>query len=389
MKAGAVLDSSGLFSWKPLPADLGIDTFIVSVADGKASVRDTALITVFGFPFAEISQTQFDFGSLSIGGTKTLTAKIKNSGYTPLIINSLPLPVANANFSFDSSLIQTIAPGDSQSFSIVFAPVSAGTHATQFTFITNDPLHPIIGITAQGTSFAKAVLKKKILVDASHHSSVALRDSLMGMTKLFSALTNSGIEVFVAETSFTTTGFDAVLLVTPQSDYTAAERLMLQQFVANGGLLVMMGNASNEPGTNTVLNTLLNDTAWTTGLSLTNNLVADSTHNYFGNPLFPVLTQFADTAHPYLRSVDSLVMFNSSSVLAVGAGVPFARFASPATEASGGGTTQAAIGLSKIGKGKLLVFGDATLWQNGLLSPMAESFNIDARESLKPLTIMR
>lgn len=380
-KSNALLTSNGLFTWTPLPEDLGVDTFVVAVTDGSVSVLDTAFITVFGFPRAHISQMFFDFGSLSIGGTKTLTAKIKNFGYTPLIINSLPSPVANPNFTFDSSLIQIIAPGDSQSFSITFAPISAGTHGTLFTFSTNDPLMPIASITAQGTSVAKAALKKKILVDRMHHNNAMLNDSIMGFGGLFSFAQQSGISVSFADTGLHPHGFDILLLIAPVDLYTPNEISRIRTFVTNGGLLVALGAGNTASGT--ALNSILQDTLWTTGLSVNNNFVTDTVSKYLGNSTFLSLTQFADTNHPYLKGVDTLVFMNSASISVTGSAVPFLR-TSPFGRATvvPDSIQPAVIGLSKVGKGKILAIGSTEAW-TVLFPGMEISLGIFAQDNLQ------
>ncbi|MBI2429563.1 MAG: Ig-like domain-containing protein, partial [Ignavibacteriales bacterium] len=375
--AGAIITAKGILSW--IPTQVKSDTFIVSISDGSLTAVDTAIVTVTGFPKLQTAIFELDFGTTIFGSLPKKAITIKNIGVVPLILNRVQgLPGEN-NFTTDTPSQVTVNVQEEKILSFTYTPENIGAHIGGMAFQTNDPKQQILGILLKGISISKSTLKKKILVDVAHNSTIPLRDSIGGMTQLFSALKSSGFAISFAETTLAPTGFDAVVIAAPQKDFSSTERTALHQFISNGGLVVMMGNERVDSTSNSVLNGLLQDTSWVTGLSMGNNLVTDSTNNYFQNPQFPIISQFADTAHPYVRSIDTVVFFGASSVIATGNGIPFARFMNPSV-AVGGGSTEAAIGFSEIGKGKLLVFGDATTWLNGFSAQ--GSFNIDAQDNL-------
>ncbi|MFZ4619587.1 MAG: DUF4350 domain-containing protein [Bacteroidota bacterium] len=377
----ASLQNNGSFVWKPIAADLGKDTFIVRVNDGTVSVLDTAILMVNGFPFAEVSQTNFDFGSVTFGGSKTMKAVVRNRGVVPLFFhapaqfNQFP---PDPNFILDTVGTSVILPGSADTISFTYLPRSVGGHGTGYVFFTNDFRNQMYTFTLNGSSIATLVVKKKMMVDIQHSSTAPLTDSVNGLGVLFSFLAKGGIQVTYSGQLLQPSGNDILLLVTPQKSYTRSEVDTIANFVKKGGLLIALGNSIQE-GSNDALNSILNDESWTTGLSLNNDIVVDSTF-FVGSPFAPFISVFADKKHPYLSGVDTLVFFGSSSISVSGTAIPFAS-----TTAKGrivGGTTQpTVIGLSKIGKGKILLTGDADAWS---VNSKADSIppNIAAKDNL-------
>ncbi len=389
MKApvGASLQSNGSFSWKPTATDLGKDTFIVRLSDGTVSIADTAVLTVNGFPFAEVSQTNFDFGSVIFGGTKTLKAVVRNRGVTPLFFHTLSqtnislvnLP-PDPNFILDTAGTSVIPAGGSDTISFTYLPRSVGGHGTGIVFLTNDPRSPLFTFILNGTSISTLVVKKKMMVDIQHNSTLPLTDTANGMGVLFKFLAESGIQVSYSGQLLQPSGNDVLLIAAPQRNYARAEIDSIANFVKNGGLLIAFGNSAQD-GSNDALNSLLKDTVWNTGLSLNNNVVVDSTSSYF-TPFAPLVTTFADTKHPFLSNVDTLVFFGSGSINISGTAIPFATTSPKGSTIGLPVIAQPVlIGLTKIGKGKLLLTGDADAWrvdsQSDSLPP-----NISAKDNL-------
>ncbi len=381
--ASAVIQSNGTFSWKPVAADLGKDTFIVRLSDGTVSLFDTAVVTVTGFPFAEVSQTNFDFGSVTFGGSKTVSAVIRNRGVVPLFFHApakFNLP-PDPNFIVDTAGTSMIPAGSADTISFTYLPKSVGGHGTGITFMTNDFRSPSVTFILNGSSIATLTVKKRMMVDIGHSSTAPLTDTVDGMGVLFAYLSNSGIQVNFSGEVLQPRGNDVLLLVTPQKNYSRAEIDSVSAFVKNGGLVIALANSAQE-GSNAALNSLLTDTtAWKTGLSLNNDIGVDSSSSYF-SPFAPLVTTFTDKEHPFLTDVDTLVFFGSSSITVSGTAVPFATTTAKGRTLGQNSITQPVlIALSKIGKGKILLTGDADAWRVDTKSDSIPP-NIAAKDNL-------
>ncbi|MDP1678270.1 MAG: Ig-like domain-containing protein [Bacteroidota bacterium] len=364
--SGATIQNDGLFSWKPSVSQIGKDTIIISVSDGSFIVRDTAIVTVIGFPTAKLSQNNFDFGSISFGGSKTLSASITNNGVTPLVI--LGLPEFNLkpdpNFILDTTGVSSIAPGAQKTITITYHPKSVGGHFTAYVFSTNDPKNPSIVLTANGSAIAKLAVTKKLLVDTLHNSSVSFKDSTSGVNQLFKFFEQSGIQISLTGFDLRPSGNDILLLIAPQKKFTPQEIDSVKTFVINGGLLVALGNSALEGNNAAALNSLLQDSTWTTNLAFNSNTVVDDSSNFQSNNFDPLLTTFADVKHPYFANVDTLVFFGSASVTVSGTAIPLITTSLKGKTIGGTSSVQPAVaGLSKIGKGKILLLGDADMWK--------------------------
>ncbi|HAP34858.1 MAG TPA: hypothetical protein DCQ28_02540, partial [Bacteroidetes bacterium] len=365
--SGAVIQLDGSFSWKPSVSQIGKDTIVVAVSDGFLITLDTAVVTVIGFPSVLFSQNNIDFGSISFGGSKTLSTTVKNAGTTPLILTLLLLPEFNLNpdpnFILDTTGISFIAPGTEKSMSITYHPNSVGGHFTAFVFKTNDPKNPVMILSANGSAIAKLAVTKKILIDTLHSSALVSTDPLSGINQLKNFFEQSGIQISWTGSDLRPSGNDILLLIAPQNIFTRQEIDSVKKFVTNGGLLVALGNSAMEGNNPAALNSLLSDTSWITNLALDSNLVVDSSRFYM-NASEPLLMNFADAKHPYFANVDTLVFFGSASVTVTGTAIPLIT-TSPKGKTIGSKTiTQPAVaGLSKIGKGKILLLGDADVWK--------------------------
>jgi hypothetical protein len=96
-----------------------------------------------------------NFGSLQVGQTADRTITFRNSGDAPLTVNTplaLHLP---AGYSIVSNITQnTLAPGESTSLTIRFAPTSAGTLTGLFNVFNSDGDEGTFGIQLTGVATA-------------------------------------------------------------------------------------------------------------------------------------------------------------------------------------------------------------------------------------------
>ncbi|MFA6469679.1 MAG: DUF4350 domain-containing protein, partial [Bacteroidota bacterium] len=376
--AGAAITSAGVFTWTPIAIQR--ETLIVVLTDGMISVYDSSIITVRGLPTLVSSETEIDFGTTVYGSQPMKNVMIQNAGRVSLILNRITGLPNEQHFILGLQDPIVVDAGQTIQLPITYSPQQIGSHMSGIAFQTNDPAHETFVFTVKGTAISVSALNRKVLVDGTHRSAVPLNDSIRGMTQLFSALRSSGISVTIAETVFTPSGYDAVLIVAPQEEFVESEKEALREFVRNGGLAVLMGNANVESG-NSVLQGLLRDSLMSGGLALADTLVADSTHAYIGNPASIQITQFADTAHPYLQGVDTLVFFGSTIVFTDSVSQPFAVISSPSFTLPVPGKLNSAVGVSKAGNGTVVLLGDATLWQNSVSIDLQQPVNISANDN--------
>ena len=103
-----------------------------------------------------MSPATFSFGSVTVGTTQTLAAKLSNTG-------GLSVTVTQAAFSGGSyamsglTLPATLQAGQSVSFNVVFAPQSAGTDNFNFS-ITSNASNPTLTVPVSGSAVTATAL---------------------------------------------------------------------------------------------------------------------------------------------------------------------------------------------------------------------------------------
>lgn len=361
--AGAAVQSDGRFQWKPVAAQMGLDTVIVGVSDGSVTVPDTAFVTVVGFPTVHAGPLDFDLGTVTFGGSKRAAVTVRNDGIVPLLFRALTTlnPATDPNFRLDTAGRSIVLPGQHIEIGIEYQPLTVGGHGTGFAFSTNDPKNPVVVVTVRGTAIATLVVKKRVLVDTLHAPAISMTDTVDGLGRLFSFLRQSGIQTSFASHPLGASGHDILLTMVPTTPYSDTEADSVRDFVRAGGLLIAVGNSSLE-GTNQALNTLLTDTSWTTGLALNDDVIIDSSAAV-DDPRLPKLFTFADSLHPYLTGVDTLLFFGSASVRTSGTAVPLVTATAKGQTLPPSAGTPTAVGISTVGKGRVVALGDLDAWR--------------------------
>jgi len=94
-----------------------------------------------------------NFGDVEIGGTETLSILVRNIGATTLDVTNMT--TSNLNYVVQAPLAFSLATEDTHRVFVTFTgPEPAGTYDGTLTFVSNDPLAPIVPMTA--TSVAAA-----------------------------------------------------------------------------------------------------------------------------------------------------------------------------------------------------------------------------------------
>lgn len=145
---------------------LSSDTALVGVRnDDTPTGYDTGSVYVFRLDFSpdlaveETGNTltngvSIQYGTNEVGFVSvTKTFILRNFGGSNLVLSSFtPSGTSGAHYSFNTNgMTFSILPGSNTSFSVTYAPVSAGTHPHTLSITSNDPDQPVFTINLTGT----------------------------------------------------------------------------------------------------------------------------------------------------------------------------------------------------------------------------------------------
>jgi hypothetical protein len=100
------------------------------------------------FPKAEVPETRYEFGRLSVGKAESHTFIVKNVGEAPLKV-ALGLPTCKCTMGKLGT--EELAPGESTEVTMDFKPETTSENFAQSaTIYTNDPEMPVIALSIQG-----------------------------------------------------------------------------------------------------------------------------------------------------------------------------------------------------------------------------------------------
>ena len=118
-------------------------------------------------PAIEISESQHDFGDVSVGQGAYWTLRISNEGTSNLSLG-YTITSGDGSFGFDPEQMPptspTVSPGDSLELFLLFKPTSSGPHDGMLTIQSNDPNTPELEVPLTG----RGVEPKIVLSDATH-----------------------------------------------------------------------------------------------------------------------------------------------------------------------------------------------------------------------------
>jgi len=160
----SVVNPPGAFSLEPggerniicrfSPTDPGSQSGALTIATNNPTTQSHRVelngsgIVVLA-PRLDISPAALDFGTVSVGQLRTLSATVRNGGNGPLHIQSLP--ISGTGFAIVSPPAPVgLAPGGEQLVSIRFSPSNTGPHNATLTIESNDPQRPRITVALTG-----------------------------------------------------------------------------------------------------------------------------------------------------------------------------------------------------------------------------------------------
>ena len=135
------------------PSATGNFTGSISIVSNAGKSPLTIPVTAIGVqPGLTISPTTFNFGSLVDGQTKSQTITVTNTGSAALTIENLAV---TGNAYSVSGLVTpaTIAVGNAASFSVLFAPTTAGSQTGTVSISSDAPNSPnVLSLSGTGTA---------------------------------------------------------------------------------------------------------------------------------------------------------------------------------------------------------------------------------------------
>jgi hypothetical protein len=110
---------------------------------------------VTGAPDIVVEPAAIDFGDLFIGAAHIEGLTVSNAGTDLLTVSDLLID--NADFSSDSSSF-TLAPGETGSVAVTFAPANPGPSAGTLTFVSDDPDEANLEVPLQGVGVSPPIV---------------------------------------------------------------------------------------------------------------------------------------------------------------------------------------------------------------------------------------
>jgi len=101
-----------------------------------------------------------DFGRIPLNSSSSQTFTISNKGALDLEIGSITIGGTYASHFIienDNCSAQTLAPGETATFDMVFSPNSAGNKEATITIQSNDPVNSAFNVQVTGTATGKAM----------------------------------------------------------------------------------------------------------------------------------------------------------------------------------------------------------------------------------------
>jgi hypothetical protein len=215
--------------------------------------------------------TSLAFGSIQVGGSKSLSETLTNSGGSSLTISAAA--ASGTGFSLSGlTLPLTLNAGQSTSFTVAFAPTTSGA-ASGSVSVTSNGSNPNLSIALSGTGVTSGTL-------SANPTSLAFNSVQVGASKnLSETLTNTGgSTVTISQATVTGAGFSISGLTLPTTLNANQSVTFTATFAPTSagtvsGNLSVVSNASNSP-----LNIALSGTGTAAG-----QLAVSPTNLSFGN----------------------------------------------------------------------------------------------------------
>ncbi|HET9597737.1 MAG TPA: choice-of-anchor D domain-containing protein [Anaeromyxobacteraceae bacterium] len=201
-------------------------------------------------PSASLSAASLAFGNVTVGGTKSLTASVRNTGTASLSVTGIT-PCSNTQppFSINPAAAFTVAAGGSQTLTVGFAPTSTGSYSGCYNLATNDAAHPTLRLDVTGAGTAVAAPSATLTPASLSFASVTVGQS----ATLVATVGNTGTAA-LSVTGVTTcdSSSSAAFTVSPAAAFTVAaggNQALSVKFAptASGAVAGCWNIATNDP----------------------------------------------------------------------------------------------------------------------------------------------
>lgn len=131
-------------------------------------------------PDINLNPAALNLGSLLIGNANTLDTQIENLGNADLVVSTIAAGSGTSTeFSFTAPTTPfTLPGGGSQTVSITYQPVNAGTDSGTVVITSNDPVTPTVSLTLNGTGDAVPTPDINITPTTLNYNTVMLGKTL-------------------------------------------------------------------------------------------------------------------------------------------------------------------------------------------------------------------
>ncbi|HJT71395.1 MAG TPA: choice-of-anchor D domain-containing protein [Terriglobales bacterium] len=256
LSAPASIDpgASSTFTVTFAPTVTGSTSGSVSITSNASNSTLVINLTGTGVqPQLSAVPSSLSFGSVNIGSQALQTVSLTNPGTADLTITQATLSPSSSSFSTSGLNIPlTISPGASSTFTVTFAPASAGSESGSLSLASNAPNSPLtISLTGTGVS-------STLQLDSSP-SSLNFGNVQVGSNSTQNvSVTNSGnSSVTVSQVAITGSGFNFSGISSGQILAAGQSLLVSVTFTPTAagsatGTLTITSNATNSPMTVTL-----------------------------------------------------------------------------------------------------------------------------------------
>lgn len=337
-----------------------------------------------------------DFGSVTLGNDSTLSIIIDNSqrlkNFTFTYLTSTG---DTSSFVYAGPNIIIVDSGKTTSFAVNFIPKSVGEKILYLRFSTSDPKFPVVLYRFKGVGVARNFISRRILIETSNGFAGDSGSSMIDLYKYLSASLRRADMVVHTQKSAMLSTYNSVLYVSPTTPFSPSVIDSLQQYVVNGGFLVLIGDINIDA--NNILTSFLEDSSWkkkyniTTGIRFNTNVIFDSTQTFQSQMGTIVAKPLKSNSYTY--NVDSISTFITGTLTldttqfhviplfgTSSNGLYSFNFSDSSISKIPRSVFAAA---SLIGKGKIISISDQDIWQNGIAEDTTNVFGIFAANNLQ------
>ncbi len=154
------------------PTDEGLDNGCLALSTDDPA-RPVVNLSVSGtgssvvvFPAIALVPDSLDFGTVTVGGSAMRTSEVRNTGAAPLdVLGIAACAGTSPEYTAAPPAPFTVAPGQSTTVSVTYAPTDTGPDTGCFSIASNDPTSSSIELQLRGTGASTPVAGVDIDVD--------------------------------------------------------------------------------------------------------------------------------------------------------------------------------------------------------------------------------